>query len=90
MGCPAEQAPEGGHPIPLICRGRQRFVRGHLKKGKEETKREQGQGFLDRCMDSFLLLGSSWFGRSLVSNNFGKIKTLLIRQNNLQATLNLC
>ena len=72
VGCPPERAPEGGHPIPLICRGRKRFVRGNFKRGRDEKnekrKREHSQDYLDRCMDSFLLLGWSWFGRSLVNN----------------------
>ena len=41
VGCPPELAPEGGHPIPLICRGRKRFVRGNLKQKRKEAKNEK-------------------------------------------------
>ena len=35
VGCPPERAPEGGHPIPFICRDRKTFVRGNKMEEKE-------------------------------------------------------
>ena len=69
VGCPPELVPDGGHPIPLICRGRKRFVRGNIKRTEKERNRAALK-YLDRCTDSFLLLGLSWFGRSLVIKSF--------------------
>ena len=30
VGCPPELVLDGGHPIPLICRGKKRFVKGYI------------------------------------------------------------
>ena len=45
MGCPPELVPDGGHPIPLICRGRKRFVRGNIKRMKKGTKQSRFEIF---------------------------------------------
>ena len=70
VGCPPERAPEllveGGHPIPLICRDRKRFVRGNFwKQGAKGWKDRQKTEQLQIILTGVWIPSCCWAGAGL-------------------------
>ena len=61
-----------GASHPSHMQGQKKICKGKFETREKNKKRQKRAAlhYLDRCMDSFLLLGSSWFGRSLVTETF--------------------